>query len=104
MTNGFADQRAVLKKGRPPCSLLGRVAPERPVPALPQETEPLRWLLRWDPFREVTPSWMAAPVVEPTFSPAFEVMENKGCFLFKADLPGMKEEGIEVKLTGSAGD
>lgn len=80
-------------------SLIRRVTPEHPAPPKP-ETDPLRWLLRWDPFREMTPSWFGQPPVEPTFSPAFEVKENKDSFLFKADLPGMKEQDLEVKLAG----
>jgi HSP20 family protein len=81
-------------------SLIRRVTPEHPIPPAPPETDPLRWLLRWDPFREMTPSWFAQPSAEVAFSPAFEVKENKECFLFKADLPGMKEQDIEIKLNG----
>lgn len=81
-------------------SLIRRMTPEHPMPPAPPETDPLRWLLRWDPFREMTPSWFAQPSAEATFSPAFEVKENKDSFLFKADLPGVKEPDIEVNLTG----
>jgi HSP20 family protein len=81
-------------------SLIRRVTPEHPMPPAQQEIDPLRWLFRWDPFREMTPSRFAQPAAEMTFSPAFEVKENKDSFLFKADLPGMKEPEIEVSLTG----
>lgn len=81
-------------------SLIRRVTPEHPVAPVKAEHDPFRWLLRWDPFREMTPSWFGQPPAEATFSPAFEVKENKDNFLFKADLPGMKEQDIEVKLTG----
>jgi HSP20 family protein len=81
-------------------SLIRRITPEHPVAPLKSETDPFRWLLRWDPFREMTPSWFGQPPVEATFSPAFEIKENKDGFLFKADLPGMKEQDIEVKLAG----
>ena len=81
-------------------SLIRRVTPERPVAQVKAETDPFRWLLRWDPFHEMTPSWFGQPPVEATFSPAFEVKENKDSFLFKADLPGMKEQDVEIKLTG----
>ena len=81
-------------------SLIRRVTPEHPVPSAKPEADPLRWLLRWDPFREMTPSWFGQPPAEVTFSPAFEVKENKDSFLFKADLPGMKEADVEVKLAG----
>lgn len=53
-------------------------------------------LLRWDPFREMAPTWIDR---EPaTFAPAFEVKETKDAFLFKADLPGVKDKDVEVKL------
>jgi len=81
-------------------SLIRRATPEHPIPPAPREADPLRWLLRWDPFREMTPAWAGQAASETTFSPAFEVKENKDGFLFKADVPGMKEPDIEVKLTG----
>ncbi|HET7503511.1 MAG TPA: Hsp20/alpha crystallin family protein [Kofleriaceae bacterium] len=80
-------------------SLIRRVNPEHPIPPASAD-DPLRWLLRWDPFREMTPSMFAPPAIEQAFSPAFEVKENKENFLFKADLPGMKEKDIEIKLSG----
>ena len=80
-------------------SLIRRATPEHPVPAKP-ETDPFRWLFRWDPFREMTPSWFGQPPVETTFTPAFEVKETRDSFLFKADLPGIKDQDIEVKLAG----
>jgi len=52
-------------------------------------------MLRWDPFRElVRPS-------EATLAPAFEVKETKSSYVFKADLPGVKEEDIDVSLSGN---
>ena len=81
-------------------SLIRRVTPEHPMTPVKAEADPLRWWMRWDPFREMTPSWFGNPPGEPTFSPAFEVKENKDSFLFKADLPGVKESDVEVKLAG----
>jgi HSP20 family protein len=67
--------------------------------------EPMRFVrdfMRWDPFREMSPaSWLAPSWNEPTFSPAFDVRETKESFLFKADLPGVKDKDVEVKLTGN---
>jgi HSP20 family protein len=81
-------------------SLIRRVTPEHPVAPVKAEGDPFRWLLRWDPFREMTPSWFGQPPAESTFSPAFEVKENREAFLFKADLPGMKEPEVEIRLAG----
>jgi HSP20 family protein len=82
-------------------SIIRRATPEHPIPPAPREVDPLRWLLRWDPFREMAPAWLAQPMAEATFAPAFEVKETKESFLFKADLPGMKEADVEIKLTGN---
>lgn len=57
-------------------------------------------LLRWDPFREMAP--LAVPALEPAmFSPSFEVVENQDAFLFKADVPGIKKEDLEITTTGN---
>jgi len=58
----------------------------------------MREMFRWDPFREMA----AFPTMEPAaYAPAFEVKENKDAFVFKADVPGVKESDIEVSLTGN---
>jgi HSP20 family protein len=81
-------------------SWIRRVTPEDRVAPVKAESDPFRWLVRWDPFREMTPSWFGQPPVESTFFPAFEVKENKEVFLFKADLPGVKEPDVEIRLAG----
>jgi len=66
-----------------------------------REWEPfrvMRDLLRWDPFHEM------APILSneiPAYSPAFEVKESKDSFVFKADVPGVKEQDLEVTTTGN---
>ena len=60
----------------------------------------------WDPFlamRELwgwTP-WTAAdlpPTVEHDFAPRFDVHETASELVFRADLPGIKQESIEITL------
>jgi HSP20 family protein len=58
----------------------------------------MRDMLRWDPFREMAP---VLSVEVPNYSPAFEVKETKEGFVFKADVPGIKEQDIEVNLAGN---
>jgi HSP20 family protein len=60
----------------------------------------MREMLRWDPFQEMLPF---APSLEPgaMFLPDFEVKETKDGYLFKADLPGVKEDDLEISLTGN---
>jgi HSP20 family protein len=57
-------------------------------------------LLRFDPFREMRPFFGGYALPDMAFNPAFEVKETKDAFLFKADLPGVKESDLEVTVTG----
>lgn len=59
----------------------------------------MREMLRWDPFREMTPMFSAFE--RETFSPHFDVSESKDAYIFKADVPGVKKEDIEVSTTGN---
>ena len=67
-----------------------------------QTWDPLRTareLLRWDPFREMVPFWPSEEVV--AFVPAFEVKETDSGYVFKADLPGVREEDLDITRTGN---
>lgn len=59
--------------------------------------EMMRDLMRWDPFRELS----ARGTAEMEFVPSFEVKETKDAYVFKADLPGIKEGDLDVSLTGN---
>lgn len=56
----------------------------------------MRDIMRWDPFSELAPRWFGEEIA---FNAAFEVKETKDAFVFKADLPGIKAEDLDVKLT-----
>jgi len=58
----------------------------------------MRDMMRWDPFREMAPMFGR---FEREWAPAFEVRETKDSYVFKADLPGVKKEDIEVALSGN---
>ncbi|HET9988217.1 MAG TPA: Hsp20/alpha crystallin family protein [Kofleriaceae bacterium] len=62
----------------------------------------MRDMMRWDPFnlQATMPSWFE-PTEMTTFVPAFEVKETKDSFQFSADLPGIKEKDVDIKLTGN---
>ena len=63
--------------------------------------EPSRWIARmlgWDPFREMTPF---LPEERLSLNPDFEVKETKDGYVFKADVPGIKESDLNVSLTGN---
>jgi HSP20 family protein len=58
----------------------------------------MRDLMGWDPFREMTPF---APPMPASFMPSFDVKETKDAYVFKADVPGVKDSDIEVSITGN---
>ena len=60
----------------------------------------MRALMSWDPFREMAP-FAPPPETGIAFNPAFDVKETKDAYLFKADLPGIKEKDLEVTMTGN---
>jgi HSP20 family protein len=60
-----------------------------------------RDLLRWDPFREMAPSYANFAAELPAFAPAFEVKETKDGYLFKADVPGVLDKDLEITRTGN---
>jgi len=54
----------------------------------------------WDPFRQMAP-FFAGEEQPVRFTPEFEVKETKEGFVFKADIPGVKEKDLEISMTGS---
>jgi HSP20 family protein len=68
---------------------------------LRRELEPfglIRKLLTLDPFEEISPLLRMGATA---LAPAFEVKENNDSFVFKADLPGVKESDLEVTVAGN---
>jgi len=77
---------------------------------------PGRGLIPWRPFtgleemerrledifsRPLLPAvWRRSPMVEMGWAPAIEVFEKEDKFVVKAELPGMKEEDINVSIVG----
>ena len=57
--------------------------------------EMMRDLMHWDPFREL--GTVSGRTLE--FVPSFEVFERKDGYVFKADLPGVKLEDLDIQLT-----
>lgn len=62
----------------------------------------------WDPFQVVDSllNWGPVPAVEkrrakPAFTPRFDVKETGTSYLFKADLPGVKESDVDISLDGN---
>ncbi len=61
--------------------------------------EMMREMLRWDPMRELARTGLGGG--ELGFTPSFDVKETKDAYEFKADLPGMKEDDVDISLTGN---
>lgn len=63
----------------------------------------MRDLMRFDPFRdpfhEMEPFF--GNIQQYGFSPDIEVKETNDAYIFKADVPGVKETEINVTLTGN---
>ena len=69
---------------------------------------PAQVVPRWDPFRimaemlgDLTPGTWSRSGGEGMYIPAFEVTERGDSYLFKADLPGFKEDDLDIQLTGN---
>jgi HSP20 family protein len=58
----------------------------------------MREMLRWDPYREIDSAFAGQ---ERAFAPTFEVKETKDAYVFRADLPGVKDSDLEISLTGN---
>jgi len=75
---------------------------ETPATLPRREFEPfrlMREMLRWDPFGEMKPLWSGESAA--AYAPAFEVKETKDSFVFRVDLPGVKEQDVQVTTTGN---
>ncbi len=59
----------------------------------------MRDLARWDPFRALAP--LGFDDTAGAFVPPFEVRESKDAYVFKADMPGVKEEDLEITAVGN---
>jgi HSP20 family protein len=59
-----------------------------------------RELMRWDPFREMTPVFPQSGR-EIMFVPDVDIKETPEAYVFKADLPGFAEKDLEISLTGN---
>ncbi len=58
----------------------------------------MRELMNWDPFREMSP---ALSQMQAELAPSFDIKETKDNYIFKADVPGIKESDLDVTMTGN---
>lgn len=80
-------------------NLIRRDRRDAPTQRRAQEWNPFRMmdeLFRWDPYSSLE-RWNGGT----EFLPSFDVKENKDAYVVEADLPGVKEENVEISLTGN---
>lgn len=66
-----------------------------------RRADPFQWmrdLLGWDPLGEMEPLGTSTG---PIFSPDVEIRETKDAYLFRADLPGVREGDLEITVAGN---
>jgi len=77
-----------------------RTRETRALPVQANVLEPFRLmrnLLRWDPYREFNfPEESAS-----AFMPSFDVRETADSYVFKADMPGIRREDLDIQLAGN---
>jgi HSP20 family protein len=61
--------------------------------------ERMKELMGFDPFEQMG-RMVGGGETGVSFIPAFEVKETKDAYIFKADVPGVKEGDLEITLTG----
>lgn len=78
------------------------------------EAVPARRTMQWDPFqtmRELLSMEPLSPLLPEMlrgpermlreYVPAFDVWETKDAYVFKADVPGFREQDIDINVTGN---
>jgi HSP20 family protein len=82
-----------------------------------EKQRPERGLTLWQPFREMEEmgrrfedffgrpflpaTWRRFPSEEMVWSPAIDVLEKEDKFVVKVELPGVKEEDVDVSVVGN---
>jgi HSP20 family protein len=69
---------------------------ERQMPTMFDPWRMMRDVLQWDPFRE-----MQFRRREGEFMPRFEVKESPNAFIFRADLPGIRTDDLDISMVGN---
>src|SRR4051812_1983759 len=57
-------------------------------------------MLGWDPLSSLAPS-LGTEGGQITYMPRFDVKEMQDRYVFSADLPGIKEEDLDISFTGN---
>lgn len=83
-------------------NLVRRQSQTQPVPqASASPAQLMRDLLRFDPFQTIAFLPQALERQGALFVPDFEVRETPEAYIFKADLPGVGEEDLDITIDGN---
>jgi len=63
-----------------------------------EDLEAVRRLMDWHPLLDANVAKLARES-EPRFTPAFDILETTGYYAFLADVPGIREEDLEITWT-----
>jgi len=58
-------------------------------------------LLNLEPFQQMLPELWRGQERMRTFVPAFDVWETQDAYVFKADVPGFREQDLDINITGN---
>lgn len=81
------------RSGREPREMAARVRPSYADPFRMMDE-----LMRWNPFSDYEGMGLTQA---GAFVPTVDVRETPDAYVFKADLPGVKEEDLDISLTGN---
>lgn len=60
----------------------------------------MRDMLGWDPFQGMAPRlWTGAEGQGMTYVPSFDVKETSDAYVFKVDLPGFREQDLDLNVS-----
>lgn len=83
-------------------NLTRRENSSHPNPQLANAWEPFRLMesmLGWNPISTLHPTNVAT--APQNYMPRFDVKETQDSYVFAADLPGIREEDLDISLTGN---
>lgn len=84
-------------------NIIRRKEQSRPASAPLAQWDPFKMMnewARWDPFGELG-SIVPFQAERGVFVPDVDIQETPKAYVFKADLPGMKDKDVEVSVTGN---
>lgn len=61
----------------------------------------MREMLNLEPLQQMFPEFVRGRERLGAYVPAFDVLETRDAYIFKADVPGFREQDIDISVTGN---